>query len=340
MLHLSPTIKHWLALGVLGSSILSGSALAKDIELLNVSYDPTRELYKQYNAWFEDYWKEQTGDTLQVKQSHGGSGGQARSIIDGSPADVATLAVSVDIQGIVENSNLIEPGWQSELPYNSAPYTTVQVFLVREGNPKDIHNWDDLVREDVQVITPNPKTSGGARWNFLAAYGWALDQYGSEDKARDYINKLYKNVPVLDSGARGATNTFVQRHIGDVLITYENEALLATEELGPDQFDIVVPKKTVLVETPVAVVDANAKKHGTTKVATAYLEKLFEPKAQKIAAENYYRPRDNDILAEFSDRYADVDTFTVEEKFGSWEKAQAKFFDDGGVFDQIYQPQG
>ena len=316
----------------------AGSAQAAELELLNVSYDPTRELYKEYNTWFADYWQNKTGDTLQIRQSHGGSGSQARSIIDGSPADVATLAVSVDIQGIVGNTNLIAPGWQSELPHNSSAYTTVQVFLVREGNPKNIQNWDDLVREDVSVITPNPQTSGGARWNFLAAWGWAEDEYGSQAKARGYIRKLYQNVPVLDSGARGSTNTFVQRGIGDVLITYENEALLAAQELGPDQFDIVVPQKTVLVETPVTVVDANAAEHGTTKVANAYLEQLFEPRAQKIAAENYYRPRNKDVLAQFSERYAEVDTFTVKDKFGSWTQAQKRFFDDGGVFDQIYAP--
>lgn len=314
----------------------AGAALAEEISILNVSYDPTRELYDAYNKWFSQYWEEKTGNELNIRMSHAGSATQARAIIDGVPADVASLAVAIDITAIAEKTDLIDPDWQSELPHDSSPYTSVAVLLVREGNPKNINGWEDLARENVSVITPNPKTSGGARWNFLAMWAWAEDHYDSKEAVRDYINAVYENVPVLKSGTRGATVTFVKRNIGDVDITYENEALLALHKFGKDKFDIVVPDQTILIQMPVTVVDKNAKRHGTTKVAKAYLKGLYTDKGQRLIAKHFYRPVDDQIRAEFSELYADTDTFTVAERFGSWEHAQEKFFSEGGVFDQIY----
>lgn len=319
------------------SALASQSVLAKDIELLNVSYDPTRELYQAFNPLFVDYWKAQTGDTVTIKQSHGGAGKQARAVIDGLQADVVTLALAYDIDAIAKKTGNIDPDWQSRLPNNSAPYTSTIVFLVRKGNPKQIKDWDDLIKPDIQVITPNPKSSGGARWNYLAAWGYAEQKYGSEEKAREFVQTLYKNVPVLDSGARGSTNTFVQRGIGDVLLAWENEAFLAINELGPDKFEIVVPSLSIVAEPPVAVVDKIAEKHGTKVVAQAYLSYLYSPQAQRLIAKNYYRP----VLPALSDpsdigRFPEIHTFTVKQQFGSWQQAQKTHFNDGGVFDQIY----
>lgn len=319
------------------SALASQSVLAKDIELLNVSYDPTRELYQAFNPLFVDYWKAQTGDTVTIKQSHGGAGKQARAVIDGLQADVVTLALAYDIDAIAEKTGNIDPDWQSKLPNNSAPYTSTIVFLVRKDNPKQIKDWDDLIKPGIQVITPNPKSSGGARWNYLAAWGYAEQKYGSEEKAREFVKTLYKNVPVLDSGARGSTNTFVQRGIGDVLLAWENEAFLAINELGPDKFEIVVPSISIVAEPPVAVVDKIAEKHGTEAVAQAYLAFLYSPQSQRLIAKSYYRP----VLPALADpkdiaRFPEIDTFTVKQKFGSWQQAQKTHFNDGGVFDQIY----
>lgn len=327
------------ALGLMLSPVGSGAAKAQEeVSILNVSYDPTRELYREYNAWFNDWWQAQGNGPVKVEQSHGGSGSQARAVIDGLEADVLTLAVASDVNAIANKTGRIDPDWRSEFPNESSPYTSVQVFLVRKGNPKSIQNWDDLVRDEVGVITPNPKTSGGARWNFLAAWGWAAREFGGDEaRVRDYVTRLYKNVPVLDRGARGATNTFVRNGVGDILITYENEALLALQELGPDQFEIVVPSVSIEVKPPVAIVDENVDAHGTRDVATAFLEKLYTPEAQRIAAQNFYRPSDPDVLAEFADQYAKVDTFSVSEVFGGWAEAQETYFNEGGVFDQIYQ---
>ena len=326
-----------------GLVLLAGNgadALAKEVKLLNVSYDPTRELYQEYNAEFAKYWKEKTGDDVIVKQSHGGAAKQARAVIDGLEADVVTLALAYDIDAIAEKTGKIPADWQKRLPNNSSPYTSTIVFLVRKGNPKGIKDWDDLVKPGVSVITPNPKTSGGARWNYLAAWGYALKKSGGDEaKARAFVTALYKHVPVLDSGARGSTNTFVERGIGDVLLAWENEAFLAVNELGPDKFEIVVPSVSILAEPPVTVIDGNAKKHGTLKVAKAYLEYLYSPVGQKIAAKHYYRP----IKPELADpkdiaRFLQVKTFTVDEVFGGWQKAQKTHFVDGGLFDQIYVP--
>ncbi|WP_330109898.1 sulfate ABC transporter substrate-binding protein [Methylophaga thalassica] len=319
------------------TAITSQNVVAKDIELLNVSYDPTRELYQAFNPLFVQYWKAQTGDTVTIKQSHGGAGKQARAVIDGLQADVVTLALAYDIDAIAEKTGNIESDWQSKLPNNSAPYTSTIVFLVRKGNPKQIKDWDDLIKPDIQVITPNPKSSGGARWNYLAAWGYAEQKYGSEEKAREFVQTLYKNVPVLDSGARGSTNTFVQRGIGDVLLAWENEAFLAINELGPDKFEIVVPSLSIVAEPPVAVVDKIAEKHGTKVVAQAYLSYLYSPQAQRLIAKNYYRPV-LPALADPSDigRFPEIHTFTVKQQFGSWQQAQKTHFNDGGVFDQIY----
>lgn len=310
----------------------------KTVELLNVSYDPTRELYEEFNEEFGKYWEEQTGQKVTIQQSHGGSGKQSRAVIDGLEADVVTLALAYDIDVLHETRNLIPENWQERLPNNSSPYTSTIVFLVRKGNPKNIQDWDDLVKEGVSVITPNPKTSGGARWNYLAAWGYALKKYGSEEAARDFVTKLYKNVPVLDSGARGATTTFVERGIGDVFITWENEAFLALNELGKDEFEIVVPSVSILAEPPVTVVDAVVDKKGTREVAEAYLEFLYSDKGQEIAAKNYYRPRNEDILAKYADVFPEINLFTIDEVFGSWKEAQETHFNDGGTFDQIYQP--
>ncbi|HTJ79660.1 MAG TPA: sulfate ABC transporter substrate-binding protein [Rariglobus sp.] len=315
---------------------LSGVALAKDIQLLNVSYDPTRELYVDYNAAFSKYWQAKTGDTVTVKQSHGGSGKQARSVIDGLPADVVTLALAADVDALYENAKLLPKDWQKRLPNNSAPYTSTIVFLVRKGNPQGIKNWDDLVKPGVTIVTPNPKTSGGARWNYLAAWGYALKKYGSEDKAKEFVTQIYKHVPVLDSGARGATTTFVQRGIGDVAISWENEAYLAVKEFGADKFEIVVPSVSILAEPTVSVVDKIVKKKGTTEVAKAYLEYLYSDEGQEIAARNFYRPRNPQILAKYSANFAKLDLFTIDDVFGGWAKAQKIHFADGGIFDEIY----
>lgn len=315
--------------------LVSTGALAANVSLLNVSYDPTRELYQDYDAAFARYWKTRTGDTVTVKQSHGGSGKQARSVIDGLPADVVTLALAYDIEAIRERG-LINPGWESKLKYNSAPYTSTIVFLVRKGNPKKIRDWNDLVRKDVSVITPNPKTSGGARWNHLAAYGYALRQPGATPQsAREFLKRLYQNVPVLDSGARGATTTFVERGIGDVLLAWENEALLALRELGPDKFEIVAPSISILAEPPVAIVDKTVDKKGTRKVAQAYLEYLYSDEGQDIIARNYYRPAVEKAAQKYAAQFPKVKLFRINE-FGGWNKAQKEHFADGGVFDQIY----
>ncbi|MDY0885586.1 sulfate ABC transporter substrate-binding protein [Dongia soli] len=330
--------------GIVSAAILATAQLASpsalaETSLLNVSYDPTRELYKAYNEAFAKHWKATTGEDVTIESSHGGSGKQARSVIDGLEADVVTLALAYDIDEISAKGGLIDPAWQKRLPDNSTPYTSTIVFLVRKGNPKNIKNWPDLVNGDVQVITPNPKTSGGARWNYLAAWGYALKaNNGDEAKAKEFVTQLFKHVPVLDTGARGATTTFVQRGIGDVLIAWENEALLALKELGKDQFELVVPSVSILAEPPVAVVDKVADKHGTRKVAEAYLEYLYSPEGQEIAAQNYYRPRDPKVAEKYANSFPKVSLFTIDE-FGGWQKAQKAHFADGGIFDQIYQPQ-
>jgi len=310
----------------------------KDVTLLNVSYDPTRELYQDFNAAFAKYWKEKTGVTVEIRQSHGGSGKQARAVIDGLEADVVTLALAYDIDAIHEHGELLPKDWQKRLPDNSTPYTSTIVFLVRKGNPKQIKDWDDLVRPGIAVITPNPKTSGGARWNYLAAWGYARHKYHDEEKARGFVTRLFKNVPVLDSGARGATTTFVQRGIGDVLLAWENEALLALHELGKDKVEIVIPSVSILAEPPVAVVDKFADKHGTREVATAYLEYLYTPGGQEIAAKHFYRPRLPEVAAKYAAQFPSVRLFTIQEEFGGWEQAQKQHFADGGVFDKMYQP--
>jgi sulfate/thiosulfate-binding protein len=315
----------------------AGSALAES-KLLNVSYDPTRELYAAYNAAFAKHWKETTGEDVTLEASHGGSGKQARSVIDGLEADVVTLALAYDIDAIVEKGKLIDPNWQARLPHNSAPYTSTIVFLVRKGNPKGIKDWGDLVKGDVQVITPNPKTSGGARWNYLAAWDWALKQPGgSAETAKTFVGELFKHVPVLDTGARGSTTTFAQRGIGDVLLAWENEAFLAVKELGPDEFEIVVPTTSILAEPTVAVVDKVVDAHGTRKLAEEYLKYLYAPEGQEIAAQNYYRPTDPAVAEKYKDRFPALKLSTIAD-FGGWKKAQEEHFADGGIFDQIYQP--
>ena len=310
----------------------------KSVELLNVSYDPTRELYQEYNKAFIKYWKEKTGQDVTIKQSHGGSGKQGRSIIEGQEADVATLALAYDIDAIQE-AGLINEGWQKKFEDNSSPYTSTIVFLVRKGNPKQIKDWDDLVNEGISIVTPNPKTSGGARWNYLAAWGYALKQNNNDqDKAKEFVKKLYGNVAVLDSGARGATTTFVERGVGDVLIAWENEAFLSVKELGKDKFDIVVPSMSILAEPPVAVVDKVVDKKGTRKVAEEYLKYLYSKEGQEIAAKNYYRPRDEEIAKKYENQFPKINLFTIDDLLGGWTKAQKTHFEDGGTFDQIYQP--
>ncbi|MDC7718563.1 sulfate ABC transporter substrate-binding protein [Vogesella sp. DC21W] len=316
-------------------SLLSPLALA-DVSLLNVSYDPTRELYQDFNVAFAKYWKTKTGETVALKQSHGGSGKQARSVIDGLEADVVTLALSNDIDELHKNGGLVPANWQSRLPHNSTPYTSTIVLLVRKGNPKGIKDWNDLARPGVEVIAPNPKTGGGARWNYLAAWGYALKQPGGNDaSARELVKKIYQNVKVLDSGARGSLVSFSQRGIGDVLISWENEAYLATKELGPDKFDIVVPSISILAEPSVSVVDKVVDKRGTRKVAEAYLQYLYSPEGQELAAANYYRPRDPNVAAKYAGKFAKVKLFTIDQVFGGWAKAQKVHFDDGAIFDQI-----
>ena len=319
------------------STLAVGAAHAKDVTLLNVSYDPTRELYVDFNKAFATHWKAKTGDTVSVKQSHGGSGKQARSVIDGLDADVVTLALAYDVDELAAKAKLIPADWQKRLPHNSAPYTSTYIFLVRKGNPKGIRNWDDLIKPGVSVITANPKTSGGARWGYLAAYGYALKAPGGNDaKARDFVAKLFANVPVLDSGARGSTVTFAERNIGDVLLAWENEAHLSLKEFGADKFEIVYPPVSILAEPPVAVVDRNVDKKGTRAVAQAYLEYLYTPEGQEIAARNFYRPIDAKVAAKYEKNFPKVNLFTIDEVFGGWAKAQKAHFADGGVFDQIY----
>jgi sulfate/thiosulfate transport system substrate-binding protein len=332
-------LRRWAGATIVATSLIASAAHAAADTLLNVSYDPTRELYEDFNHQFATYWKTKTGQDVTVRQSHGGSGKQARSVIDGLGADVVTLALAYDIDQIAEKGGLLPANWQSRLPNNSSPYTSTIVLLVRKGNPKKIKDWGDLARPGVSVVTPNPKTSGGARWNYLAAWAWALHQPGgNEATAKDFVTKLYRNVPVLDAGARGATTTFVERGIGDVLIAWENEALLAIKELGPGKFEVVAPSLSILAEPPVAVVDKVAGKHGTKAVAQAYLEYLYTPEGQEIAAKHFYRPRLAAVAAKYDSQFPKVSLVTVDEAFGGWKKAHATHFADGALFDQIYQP--
>ena len=319
--------------------VLSAGIAHAQTEILNVSYDPTRELYQDFNGAFAKYWQGKTGQAVTIKQSHGGSGAQARAVIDGLQADVVTLALAYDIDSISEKAHLLPANWQSRLPNNSTPYTSTIVFLVRKGNPKNIKDWDDVVKPGVAVITPNPKTSGGARWAYLSAWGYAYLTAGKNDAAaKDFVTKLYKNVPVLDSGARGSTTTFVERGIGDVLLAWENEALLSVKELGPDKFEIVVPSQSILAEPPVAVVDQVVDKRGTRAVAEAYLNYLYTPEGQEIAARNFYRPRLDAVAKKYASTFPKVKLFSLADVVGDWHKAQSVHFADGGVFDQIYQP--
>jgi sulfate/thiosulfate transport system substrate-binding protein len=342
---MSNQIKRRSLLAVLGGGVavaglgVGASASAqskKPVELLNVSYDPTREFYEDYNRAFAKYWKTKTGQDVSIRQSHGGSGKQARSVIDGLQADVVTLALAGDIDTISDRAKLLPANWQSRLPNNSSPYTSTIVFLVKKGNPKNIRDWGDLARPGISVITPNPKTSGGARWNYLAAYGWAQRTYKDETKARDYLKKLFANVPVLDTGARGSTNTFVQRGVGDVLLAWENEAFLAVDKLGKGKFDIVVPPLSILAEPPVAIVDKVAAKKGTVTVAREYLNYLYSTEGQTLAGKHYYRPSNPQIAAQFANRFAKTQLLTIRD-FGGWKKVQAQHFEYGGVFDQIYK---
>ena len=331
------------ALAALASAIFAGSAVAKDYELLNVSYDPTRELYQDYNTEFTSFWKaSHPGDNVKIQQSHGGSGKQARGVVDGLRADVVTLALAGDIDEIAKlNKGSLPENWQTRLPDASTPYTSTIVFLVRKGNPKGIKDWGDLTKDGVSVITPNPKTSGGARWNFLAAYAYGLKANGGdEEKAKAYVKTLFKHVPVLDTGARGSTITFVNNGQGDVLLAWENEAFLALkEDGGTDKFEIVVPSLSILAEPPVAVVDKNAEKKGNLEIANAYLKHLYSPAGQEIAAKNFYRPRDEKVAAKYAEQFPKLELVTIDKDFGGWKTAQPKFFNDGGVFDQIYQAQ-
>ncbi|HSM91923.1 MAG TPA: sulfate ABC transporter substrate-binding protein [Anaeromyxobacteraceae bacterium] len=326
------------ALAAVGAALAPAPAAAGEVTLLNVSYDPTRELYEEFNAAFAKHLKATTGQALKVKQSHGGSGKQARAVIDGLEADVVTLALAYDV-GAVAKAGFIAADWQKRLPQNASPYTSTIVFLVRAGNPKGIKDWDDLVKPGVQVITPNPKTSGGARWNYLAAWAHAKAKKGGSDAtAKEFVKALFKNVPVLDSGARGSTTTFVERGIGDVLLAWENEAFLAVQELGKGKFEIVVPKSSILAEPPVAVVDKVVDRRGTRAVAEAYLKYLYTEEGQEIAAKHHYRPRDPKVAKRHAGEFTQVKLFTIDEAFGGWDKAQAAHFSDGGTFDQIYTP--
>jgi sulfate transport system substrate-binding protein len=335
------TLITWLTRSGIAAALLLSALPVRpasaQVELLNVSYDPTRELYEAYNAAFAAHWKIQTGQTVTIKQSHGGSSKQGRAVIDGLAADVVTLALAYDIDEIAEKGKLLPADWQARLPHSSAPYTSTIVFLVRKGNPKKIQDWNDLVKPGVAVITPNPKTSGGARWNYLAAWGYALSKQGNDpEKAKQFISALYKNVSVLDSGARGSTTTFVERGIGDVLISWENEAFLALKELGPGKFDLIAPSVSILAEPPVSVVDKVVDKKGTRKVAEAYLKYWYTPEAQEIAAKNFYRPIDEKVAAKYAKQFPKISLFTIQNVFGGWQKAQKAHFADGGVFDQIY----
>ena len=324
-----------LATFVIGGAF-SFTASAKDIKLLNVSYDPTRELYQDYNVAFAKYWKDKTGDTVKVEQSHGGSGKQARAVIDGLEADVVTLALAYDVDAIAEKARLLPADWQKRLPNNSSPYTSTIVFLVRKGNPKRIKDWDDLVKSDMKIIPANPKTSGAARWTYLAAWGYALKKNGGDEaKAKEFVAKFYKNVPVLDTGARGATTTFVQRGIGDVLVGWENEAILSLKESGKDEYEIIWPSISILAEPPVTVVDKNAKRRGTETVAKAYLEYLYTPEGQEIAAKRHYRPRNAVVAEKYAAEFPKLELFTIDDVFGGWQKAQKAHFGEGGSFDKI-----
>src|ERR1700682_108131 len=321
---------------ILAGLLWASSAFAADVTLLNVSYDPTRELYVDFNKAFASAYQKETGKSVEIKQSHGGSGSQARAVIDGLQADVVTLALAYDIDAVAAKG-LIPADWQKRLPLNASPYTSTIVFLVRKGNPKGIKYWNDLIKPGVSVITPNPKTSGGARWNYLAAWGYALKKFGSADKAKQFVGDLYKNVPVLDTGARGSTVTFVERGVGDVLLAWENEAFLAVKEFGKDKFEIIAPSVSILAEPPVAVVDTVAEKKGTRDVAEAYLKYWYTKEGQEIAARNSYRPRDLEIAKEYENSFAKVELFTIDDVFGGWTKAQKEHFSEGGVFDQIYK---
>lgn len=323
-------------LPVIAALLFSGSAFAADVTLLNVSYDPTRELYVDFNKAFAAAYKKDTGKSIEIKQSHGGSGSQARSVIDGLQADVVTLALAYDIDAIA-NKKLVNPDWQKRLALNSSPYTSTIVFLVRKGNPKGVKDWDDLAKSGTSVVTPNPKTSGGARWNYLAAWGYALKKYGSADKAKSFVGDIFKNVPVLDTGARGSTVTFVERGVGDVLLAWENEANLALKEFGKDKFEIIVPPLSILAEPPVSVVDAVVEKKGTRAAAEAYLKYWYTGDGQEIAARNFYRPRDAEIARKYEASFAKVELFTIDDVFGGWTKAQKEHFGEGGTFDQIYK---
>jgi sulfate/thiosulfate transport system substrate-binding protein len=325
-------------LSVFAALFFSAAAYAEGVTLLNVSYDPTREFYQEYNKQFAAYWQAKKKQEVTVEQSHGGSGKQARAVIDGLEADVVTLALAYDIDMIAGKTGKIPADWQQKLPFNSTPYTSTVVFLVHKGNPKKINDWEDLVKESVAVITPNPKTSGGARWNYLAAWAYASEKAGGDKaKAEDFMRRLFKNVPMLDTGARAATTTFVQRGIGDVLITWENEAHLAVKELGPDKFDIVIPSLSILAEPSVAVVEGNAQKKKTFDAAVAYLQHLYDPQAQELAAKHYYRPRSQAVAEKYKDRFPELRMKTIAD-FGGWAAAQKEHFDDGGLFDRIYAP--
>lgn len=328
---------HRILASAAGALVLAGSAFAQKVDLINVSYDPTRELYREYNAAFAKHWKATTGQDVGVNVTHGGSGRQARAVIDGVQADVVTLALAYDVDAIAERAKLFPEDWQKRLPYNSSPYTSTIVFLVRKGNPKGIKDWDDLVKPGVAVITPNPKTSGGARWNYLAAWAYQLKKTGGDQEAaKKFVSDILKNVPVLDTGARGATTTFVQRGIGDVFLSWENEAFLAIKEFGEGAFEIVVPSLSILAEPPVTIVDKNVDKKGTRKVAQAYLEYLYSPEGQEIAGKNFYRPNTPEAKAKFAGKFVDVELVTIDDVFGGWQKAQKDHFNDGGIFDQIY----
>ncbi|MDR1257009.1 MAG: sulfate ABC transporter substrate-binding protein [Spirochaetaceae bacterium] len=320
---------------VLALTLGSQAARAADFSLLNVSYDPTRELYRDYNDAFARYYRQKTGNNVVIRQSHAGSGGQARAVIEGLEADVVTLALAYDIDEIVNKAHTIDPGWQARLPNNSAPYTSTIVFRVRAGNPKKIRDWNDLTRSDVKIITPDPKTSGGARWNYLAAWAYGLENYGTEANARDFVKKIFANVPVLDSGARGSTNTFVQRGLGDVLLAWENEAFLSINELGRNRFEIVVPSLSILAEPTVTWVDSVVKRRGTEAAAKEYLEYLYTKEGQRISAKHYYRPRDAEVAKEYASQFPNLKLITIDSVFGGWKKAQPLHFGDGGVFDQI-----
>jgi sulfate/thiosulfate transport system substrate-binding protein len=322
-------------------ALIATSTSAAKIELLNASYDPTREFYQDFNKAFTSYWKKQSGDDVTIRQSHGGSGKQARSVIDGLDADIVTLALAYDIDEIAAKAKKLNPQWQKQFAHNSSPYTSTIVFLVRKGNPKHIKDWNDLIRADVKVITPNPKTSGGARWNYLAAWGYAIKQPGgNEQKAREFVGKILKNVPVLDSGARGATVTFAERGVGDVLLAWENEAQLAGKEWGPEKFDTVYPSISILAEPPVAIIDKTVDKKGTRKVAEAYLKYLYSKEGQELAAQNYYRPINKEVAAKYAKQFPMIKLLTIDGDFGGWTKAQKTHFADGGTFDQIYLPAG